>query len=369
MFTNFEGHCIVSVEYTRSYLKDIMEELQRTGEKLYESIAYGDSAGLCVETRSFDFIRAKHGWINKLMPIVDNSYCLRDYPEGTTSDDTQLSLSVGNALVRSNGFDMQSQSDELVNAYHDTPRDTTPSGRVITRFWGGSTTGAAENLIAGASPYESGTKGGEGNGVIMKMAPLVYWQFAQCLSDKERYRQYDELTTMTHDSAIARVCTRVHGDVLFNLLLEDKNMPDFMNRAQAIAKFHEEQLGVESVLSNELMMVGGYKIMDAGEIEDIYRTRYQDVPEERFGKSYGFYVPETLAIAYSAFRIGSGDYHKSVYTAVNLGGDADSTASIVGTMVNFLRRGEQAMPDDIDKIEDLDKLRKMSRELANVALR
>lgn len=346
-----------------------MEELQRTGEKLYETIAYGDSAGLCVETKSFDFIREKYRYIDRLMPIIDNSYCLQDYPEGTTSDDTQLSSAVGRALIRSDGFDIHSQADELVSAYNETPRDTTPSGRIITRFWGGSTTGAAENLIAGVSPYESGAKGGEGNGVIMKMAPLVYWQFAKCMSDRERYKQYDELTTMTHDSDIARVCTRVHGDVLFNLLLEDKNMSDFIFRAQAIAEFHEGQLGVEPILSNELMRLSGYRILDAYEIEDIYRTKYQDVEDNKLGKSYGFYVPETLGIAYSAFRMGSGDYRQTVYTAVNLGGDADSTASIAGTMVNFLRRGAQEMPDDLEKIINLDKFRKLSQELTSAALR
>lgn len=346
-----------------------MEDLQRTGDKLLESIAYGESTGLCVETKSRDFIRNKYGWIDKLMPVIDNAYCLQDFPEGTTGDDAQHSASVARGLVRSDGFDISTQADELVIAYNETPRDTTPSGRVVTRFWGGSTTGAAENLIAGVSPHESGTKGGEGNGVIIKMGPLVFWQYAKSMSDSERYAQYDELTTMTHDSDIARVCTRVHGDVLYNLLLEEINIPEFMFNAQSIAEYHEQQLGVEPILSSELMKFSGYHVPSIDEVAGHYIRRGEGLGERALGKSYGFYVPETLAIAYASFRIGSANYHKSVYTAVNLGGDADSTASIVGAMVNFARKGEQDMPDDVDKVIDIDKFRKLSRELTAAALR
>ncbi len=141
---------------------------EKAGRQLLPSIAYGDAAGLPVETRSYDFIENKYGGVNKFIPVVDNSYVMLDFPEGTTSDDTQLSVAVSRALIKARGFDIGTMADEHVRAYRETPRDTTPRGRVLTRFLGGSTTESVQKIIGGVSPHESGSKEGTGNGVLIK---------------------------------------------------------------------------------------------------------------------------------------------------------------------------------------------------------
>jgi ADP-ribosyl-[dinitrogen reductase] hydrolase len=344
-------------------------ELQRIGENLLPSVAYGDAAGVPVETKSFTYITEKHGKLTRLIPTTDNFYFKGEWPVGKTSDDTQLSVAVTNALIKANGFDLRRIADEHIDAYHDTPEYTLQDGRVKKIGWGGSTTSSIQRIIDGASPQESGFKGGDGNGILMKMAPLVYWQYARFMSDKQRYQQYDQLTTMTHDSDVARVSTRVHGDVLYDILLDNYNYKTLGNRAYYLAMYHEKQLGGSTNdVSSNLNFLRGHNIESIPEIEGIYARKNPGLDDREFGKSYGFYVPETLAISYAAFRLGRGDYRRTVYTAVNLGGDADSTASITGAMVNFARKGEQDMPDDIDKVQDIDKLRELSRELAARAL-
>ena len=84
-------------------------------------------------------------------------------------------------------------------------------------------------MISGIPPRESGEKGKAGNGVVMKMAPLVVWQILGEVDERTRRGQYDLLTNMTHNSEIARICTRLHGEVL-SVLLEGRTVPEAADR-------------------------------------------------------------------------------------------------------------------------------------------
>lgn len=349
------------------------KELRRTGEMLMESGAYGDAAGVPVETKSYNYIAETYGWIDKLIPTTDNIFYKGIWQEGKTSDDTAGKANIARGLIRANTFDLNAIAEESVKTFSATPDVTIIRNgiKMVKKLgYGSSTSNSMQRQIEGVSPFESGEPGGSGNGVVMEMETLVWWQYARCLSDAERYRQYDLLTTMTHDSDVARIATRVHGDVLFNLLLEDYDDTLFGHKAHKIARFHESKFGNRNNdVSNSLDYIGSSYRPSFGEMKAEYKERAATLSDKEFGKSYGFYVPETLAISYAAFRLGRGDYHETVYTAVNFGGDADSTASISGAMVNFMRKGEQKMPDDLDKVQDLEELRMLSRRLATQALR
>lgn len=62
------------------------------------------------------------------------------------------------------------------------------------------------------------------------------------------------------------------------------------------------------------------------------------------------------------------DFHQAVYSAVNIGGDCDSIASIVATMVNLSCKGEQELPDDYGKLADHLQLEKVAKKLTTLAL-
>lgn len=59
----------------------------------------------------------------------------------------------------------------------------------------------------------------------------------------------------------------------------------------------------------------------------------------------------------------------SMYEAVNLGGDTDSTASIVGAMSALASREVVLIPIDHQQLDQLQMLKRTSRELAQSALR
>ena len=355
------------MENTNKRNQDI---LRRQGEVLLPAIAYGDAAGLPVETRTAEYITEHHGRIDKLIPTKENPFYGSTEHPGMWSDDTQLSLAVAKALIMAKGFSLDALVETHLEAYDETV-EIIRKGKLVKRGWGGSTTGAMDKLHAGVDPTESGTLGGEGNGVLMKMAPLVYWQVTTNTPMREAYTQLDQLTTMTHDSELARIMTRVHADVLGYLLRTEE-----FNKTTFLSVIHAS-------LASHSFMYRGKSTDTFKNIDDLLNIfLYLDPPRDNpkidvpvttemiltHTDKRGFHAPYTLAMAYGAFLAHQGEFTPSVFEAVNLGGDTDSIASIVATMSAFKTKEPLLMPIDHQNIEDLDMIKSVSRQLAATAL-
>lgn len=327
------------------------EKILSTGNTLLPAVAYGDAAGLPVETLSAQKIEDGYGYIDQLVSPALNPF-YEGAPIGSWSDDTQLSLAMARALIKNGNFDIGAVAQEHIEELQRTPLVQFGKGDPTPRGWGHSTAESIQKLISGTTPDKSGKKDGAGNGIVMKMSPLVLWQIGQNISDEQRWVEYDQLTTMTHDSDIARVCSRVHGDVL-KYLFENGN-EGLVEYIQKQVEFHEKELTAAKDTSKSLAFLGKVKQFD--------RTT---ILEKTDGK--GFWVPQTLAMAYAAYIENTPNFHKAVFEAVNLGGDTDSNASIVATMLNFSSHGVD-LPKDSKDLDSLDRLHEVSSQLANAAL-
>ena len=327
------------------------ENIHGAAREILPAIAYGDAAGLPVEAMSAEQISENYGRITELQAPSDHPF-FPGSARGTVSDDTQLSLAVARSLLKNNGFSLESLADEHIAAYRQAPRtaEGVPCG------WGGSTVKAVERMISGVSPRESGEKDKAGNGVVMKMAPLVVWQVLSEVDGRTRRGQYDLLTNMTHNSEIARICTRLHGEVL-SALLEGRTVSeaaDSFIRNLAVNNFSKE---------SELLYQA---VHSPCQTDEELVERYA---AGKSGTDYGFYVPETLAMAYDIFLGAGGDVQAAVYRAVNLGGDSDSTASIVAAMIACQSGGTYKEPPDMESVQGIEQLRTVSTQLAEAALR
>lgn len=326
------------------------ESIYNAACEVLPAIAYGDAAGLPVEAMSAEQISENYGRITELQAPSDHPF-FPGSARGTVSDDTQLSLAVARSLIN-NGFSLESLADKHVAAYRQAPRiaEGVPCG------WGGSTVRAVERMISGIPPRESGEKDKAGNGVVMKMAPLVVWQVLGEVDGRTRRGQYDLLTNMTHNSEIARICTRLHGEVL-SALLEEWTVPEAADRSirtLAVNGFSKE---------SELLHRAVY---NPCQTDEELVERYA---AGKSGTDYGFYVPETLAMAYDIFLGVGGDMQAAVYRAVNLGGDSDSTASIVAAMIACQSGGAYKESPDMESVQGIEQLRTVSTQLAEAALR
>jgi len=329
-----------------------MDMLEHKGNVLIPVIAYGDAAGLPVETRTAEYIQDHYGRIESLLPTSDNPLFSNESQPGTWSDDTQLTMAVAEALITADRFDMEAMAITHIATY-DSTEEIFRKGRMIKRGWGGSTIDAMKKLKRGISPAESGTLNGSGNGVLMKMAPLAYWQTARNVSDEERYAQYDALTNMTHDSATSRQMTRVHGDMIKHLIADGYDKDTFINTLSNSVRQH----AVATQAGSEATELFSY-LSEMKNRKDILQGT----------DAKGFYAPQTLAMAYGAFILNEGQFTKSVYEAVNLGGDTDSTGSIVASMSALASREVVRIPVDHQQLDQLELLKRTSRRLAQSAL-
>lgn len=328
------------------------KEVLSTGNVLLPTVAYGDAAGLPVETLDAREIKDDYGYIDRLISPALNPF-YEGAPIGSWSDDTQLSLAMARALIKNGGFDISAVAQEHIEELQRTPHVQVGKGEPVPRGWGHSTAESIQKLIEGISPDKSGKENGAGNGIVMKMAPLALWHIGQNTPDEQRWQEYDQLTTMTHDSDVARVCSRVHGDVLKYLFENgDEGLVDYI---QDQVLFHEKELGAAKDTSKALAFLSKIDMFD--------RTT---ILENTDGK--GFWVPQTLAMAYATYIENTPNFHKAVFATVNLGGDTDSNASIVATMLNFSSHGVD-LPQDSIALDSLNTLREVSSQLAQVAIR
>lgn len=262
-----------------------MSRFERIAENLLPSIAYGDAAGLPVETRDAEYIRDMYGAIDRLMPTRENPFYKGLYSPGTWSDGTELSVAVAKGIVKAQGFDMGVIADEHVAMYDQAPQITKPNGQTIVRGWGQSTTGAVQRYMEGIPIEQCGTKDGAGKGVIMKMARLALWHIAMDTDKDKVYDDLDALTAFTHDSPVAQVATRVHFDILFYLSNRRFNVREFADVGYWPAIDHQQEIGGSN---KELSQALSYLI-------DFPAPTTQDILENTDRK--GFYVPQTLAMA------------------------------------------------------------------------
>lgn len=333
-----------------------MKDLIPICEQLLPVVAYGDAAGLPHEGGRPEQI----GDVSGLRDTFINPY-IGEYPAGTWSDDTHLSLVVARSLLR--GFDLERIARDHVDALRHVHgatdiQDLVPP--IVTtekqNGWGASTTRAIGRLAAGISPLDSGEDKGAGNGVLMKMGPLVAWQGAHDISTDEREEQIVALTRMTHAAPEAIVASLTHMTMLNCLLQRDSDLPlgasGFLRMASGAASAFEKRIEARSVLSEML-----HSLQVKREISALK-------PSDILGKKpiRGFYAPETLVMAYGSFTRET-RFPDSVYRAVELGGDADSIGSIVGTMSLFLA-GEVQFPADYELVFEHERLERLSHQLA-----
>lgn len=339
-----------------------MLKIEQVGKALLPAIAYGDAAGLPFEGRRS--VVEPHS-VTGLRDITQNTY-VGEQVAGTWSDDTHLSIAVSKALIKARGFNLDAQVDahiqswKFIDGQHNDPEWASPitSTEGGVAGWGGSTTKAVEALANGVSPAESGMDGGAGNGVLMKMAPLVLWQLGQSIPLGVSEQQLVQFTRMTHKAPEAVSSTLVHADMLLELLYPISSTTSLQDRLLSTINYAVEvdkEFDPECKTSSALK-----KLVPHIQAESLSR----DVILEATAATNGFYAPDTLVMAYGSFLLEHAAPN-SIYRGVELGGDADSIGSIIATMSLF-NNGTFDKPSDYGKLFQAERLEEVSSQLATL---
>lgn len=269
-------------------------------------VAVGDTLGVPVEFSDRDHLRKN--------PVSDFlGYMCWNQPPGTWSDDSSLTFCLAESLC--NGYDLNDIAQNFVKWYSNG-------------YWGahhkvfdigGSTKYSIRRLINGESPYYSGNmmESDNGNGSLMRILPILFY-LAKEADLNQIYKTIKEVSSITH----------AHFRSVFACFI-------YIIYALELIKGYDKNLAY----TNMQKIVLGYikdKDFNNDEIKLFDRVLKNNIGKYKETEilSSG-YVLHSLEASFWCL-MNENSYQKTVLKAVNLGGDTDTTAAIVGGLAGLL---------------------------------
>lgn len=305
----------------------------------------GDRLGVPAETMTACDIRARFGEIR--------GFTSKSKP----SDDSQLLFATMDAFIESGGvFDMRYFAKKHIEAYDDE-----------WHGWGRSTRKSCARLKRGEHWSESGEPDGAGNGVIMKISPFGLWNSITRESIRPFLDTCVEFARMTHLGTPAIVAGAVHAVTISTLAQKREpfvHVPTLFTFLYTLALNLEAELPPwKDKISAEIMNIMTY--IDYGR-----RGNLLEQTPEKIAYLFGggtSYAPCSFGLSYAIFArsVCNPDNPTpfgAVFDAVNAGGDTDTNAAIVGSLVGALH-GVKAIPQDlIDALPDKKEIRERTEK-------
>jgi ADP-ribosyl-[dinitrogen reductase] hydrolase len=253
----------------------------------YLGLAVGDALGATVEFMTASEIAAEHGAHRELV----GGGWLRLRP-GQVTDDTQMALALGEALITSaNGWDLRRVADGFVAWLHSHPPDV---GQTCRR-------GLRRYQLEGTLVAPPGD-GDAGNGAAMRNLPVVL----ATLGDETAFRERSVAQArLTHHHPFSDAAVLALGEIT-RVFLRGADITAGVRLAQALVATHP-----------------------------IFKFRPWP------GRSGG-YVVETVQTVFDAL-FNTDDFESCLVLAVNRGGDTDTIGALAGQLAGALY-GVDAIP-------------------------
>lgn len=252
----------------------------------YLGFAVGDALGATVEFMTPGEIAATYGVHAR---IVGGGW-LR-LQSGRVTDDTEMSLALGRALVAHRGWNLQAVAEAWADWMRHRPTDIGHTcRRGLRRF-------AVEGTLSAPPAEEDG-----GNGALMRHLPLAF----ATLGDDEAWQQRAlEQAHVTHHHPLSDAATVAFGRMT-HALLRGGGRDSCRRIADSLVATHPE-------------------------------FRFDPWP----GRTSG-YVVDTAQTVLDAF-LNTTDFESGLLRAVNRGGDADTIGALTGQLAGACY-GVQAVP-------------------------
>lgn len=239
-------------------------------------------------------------------------------PFGTWSDDTSLTLCLIDAINR--GFTVENLANNFILFYEKGI--FTPNGEVFDI--GITTKNAIEKMIKGINPTNCGGDGEKenGNGSLMRILPVAFLKKKYGISNI--IKMVEDISSLTHLHKRAKFACIFYVEFA-SQLIENKNKNDAYDnvvkfvRINCAEKYFEEFKHFDNILNKKVLYMNENQI-----------------------KSTGYVVDTLEAVLWLFMNFNS--YKQMVLAAVNLGGDTDTIAAIVGGLAGIYY-GFSAIPN------------------------
>lgn len=307
--------------------------------------AIGDAKGIAYETLTRQqIIDLQNKNENKTLytQVTDHPYIPKDWPIGRWTDDTQLTLAMMKSITKS----IQLNEDLMLNIVNEHIIEWKES----VAGWGG-TKNAIERLANGTHTYNNSGNIAEGNGVLMKLAPLAfYYSLCKNVNDNE----IETICRMTHNSSVALLtaCVYVHMCIyLFERKIQ--NSKDFLQYIYQLTIQYEEK----------------YQINEDKYLLSSRIKRYLDVNIDEkliIDVSNGgtcFCIDSlTMIIGLIACLPICEPNFDTLIRASEIGGDTDSNAAMIGAILGGMKGITSLEQEHINQVYRTDYVRKVGED-------
>lgn len=270
-----------------------------------ENKIYGGLFGFCVGDALGVPVEFSTREERKKDPIKEmRAYGTYHQPFGTWSDDTSLTICLIDAINR--GYSIKRVAENFVDFYEKGY--FTPYGEVFDI--GNSTRNSIIKICAGKNPIDCGgtAEFDNGNGSLMRILPIAF--YGKNLNEQELMKLTEEVSSLTHGHNRSKLACIFYVEFAIQMILgyEKKEALDrtiAFIKSNCMKAYSDEFKNFERILSKKIINVTKDEIKSTG------------------------YVIDTLEAVLWTFFYADG-YRDTILEAINLGGDTDTIAAIVG---------------------------------------
>ncbi|MCO6161611.1 ADP-ribosylglycohydrolase family protein [Flavobacterium sp. NRK F7] len=278
-------------------------------------VAVGDALGVPVEFMSRDYLKNN--------PVVNmQEFGTHHQLKGTWSDDSSLTFCLAESL--SNTYDLEDIASKFVHWYN--AEIWTPHGRVFDI--GIATRESIYRIAKGHKPELCGGFDEEdnGNGSLMRILPLAFY-LQEGKDITVIYQKVKEVSSITH----------AHFRSVFACFIYIVYALEIIKGQQKFEAYIQTKAIVNDFISNKDFNEKEIQLFDR-----VLKGSINEVEENKIHSSG--YVLHSLEASLWCL-LNSNTYEETVLKAVNLGGDTDTTAAIVGGLAGLLY-GYESIPQE-----------------------
>lgn len=286
-------------------------------------LAVGDALGKPVEGLPASLIEREFGRITRYFTIPDHED-FDGQPPGTCTDDTQLSLAVARAFIKSGQFDLDATAAE-----HCVEFCKTVAG------WGETTREAVARMVAGTHWSQAAQtdkpRRGTGNGVAVKVAPVgLYMALTNPTCAEPQWTEdidgLVKLATMTHGTSMAVTSGLAQAFAVLTCFCSE---PETFNLKAFIRALTEAGRKGRHYLPEIITDDLGDRL---GLLERHYEYTPSRIVSEFRGSAYAY---ESLPLTFMFFARNPLSIDV-LFDVASAGQDADSNASMIGALLGAL---------------------------------
>lgn len=276
---------------------------------------------------------------------------LRRLRPGCWTDGTQLTLQTTRALMEQDAVDYDAIAASMVHAFENFE----------LRGWDTTTKQGCRRLSQGTHRLRSGKLNGCGNAIAARIAPIAAWTFMKGEDREQLLEHCFHYGVMTHHDVRA-----ITGAYLIGLLVRDALAAPrrWDPSPKRYAELIEEAKWAEAVLSQRLGHPEDLLSRHLEELEDALDCSSVELAE--FCNGAESYVCHSVSYAIALLCGRSWDYEEIVTATVNGGGDTDTNAAMVGSVVGAAVGTKKLPRQLLERLEEVEVIRGLGESYAEI---